>query len=506
MYFSTNEMRQALSGWPEIVFIDMTYKLLKRGLSVMIIAIRDANRATQIVGVCLLVDEKASTLKAVLNHFKTINEEACNKIVCFMTDKDMTERPVIKKVFPKASLCICEFHVLKTFSSKITTAGMKISVEKRDIILDILNKLTKSRSETEYDVLYKKLCDTAPESVLKYFNKNWHNIRNEWTRYSLSRNNFGDYTNNPVESTNARMKDEIKPHSTFKDFLDGFFRYYNRRNDLLKYNAGQDIYKRYLRGFARGSDEYLYENYLTPAAFKKVFSEFKRRQPMTFMEISTSQKICWIRCGFTVLRCSIDSCECNDYTSNNLPCRHIFATRQQFKLPLFDRNLCAERWTKHYNMEHQPMLQHLSKSLSKSLSVKSPSAKSPSSISPFQMHQIKTPALTPSNQIRKEFDLVCTNLKNHGNLASKNERLIRLNLLRQIDYAWCNNIKVDLKESTLTNIEKTQNKNYSHDMQTIDGEIVSLPAKVKVAGRPKNLTKCTVQYPSSNKKRKSLKS
>ena len=48
-------------------------------------------------------------------------------------------------------------------------------------------------------------------------------------------------------------------------------------------------------------------------------------------------------CGFCVVRAVIEECECSDYTSYQLPCRHIYAVLQHFYLPLFDRTLCNPR-------------------------------------------------------------------------------------------------------------------------------------------------------------------
>lgn len=127
-----------------------------------------------------------------------------------MTDKDLSERSVIKEVFPNAKLLMCEFHTLKIFSRTITTTNMQISTKERDTALNFLDKLVKSNSENKYNSIYKKFCDTVPKLVLSYFNNNWHKIRNEWTRYALSESNFGNYTNNAVETINARLKDEIK--------------------------------------------------------------------------------------------------------------------------------------------------------------------------------------------------------------------------------------------------------------------------------------------------------
>ena len=44
-----------------------------------------------------------------------------------MTDKDMTERVMIKLEIPQASLQICLFHVLRTFGREITINKMGIT-------------------------------------------------------------------------------------------------------------------------------------------------------------------------------------------------------------------------------------------------------------------------------------------------------------------------------------------------------------------------------------------
>jgi hypothetical protein len=37
-----------------------------------------------------------------------------------------------------------------------------------------------SKSEEEYNTLYCHLTSQAPHQIIYYFNKNWHNIREQW--------------------------------------------------------------------------------------------------------------------------------------------------------------------------------------------------------------------------------------------------------------------------------------------------------------------------------------
>ncbi|XP_031778292.1 uncharacterized protein LOC116416067 [Nasonia vitripennis] len=283
LFFSTEKMQQAFAGWPEMIFVDTTYNLLKRKLPVLLMCVRDTLGLTHIIGVGILANEQKSTLRSLFQNLKNVNSDTCKKIKSFMTDKDLVERAVLREVFPNTSLYICEFHVLKIFSRQVTTTTMKITSKERDISLDLLDKLTKSNTKEQYDHLYSIFCKKVPETVLSYYNQNWHNNTEGWTRYSLSKNNYGNYMNNPIESTNARLKDEIPAFSTLMKFGEGFFRYYNRRNTAIKAKIGADIYKHPIRGYQPGSPEYLYQQLLTPAGFNKVAVELARRKPMSFV-------------------------------------------------------------------------------------------------------------------------------------------------------------------------------------------------------------------------------
>ena len=133
LYFATAEMKNSFIAWPEIIFVDTVYNLLRRKLPVILVVLQDSNNMTQIVAVGILSDESSLTLEAFFNIFRSENEEACAKVKCIMTDKDLTERKVIKQVFPHASLYLCQFHVLKVFSRTITRSQMKITTAERKV-------------------------------------------------------------------------------------------------------------------------------------------------------------------------------------------------------------------------------------------------------------------------------------------------------------------------------------------------------------------------------------
>lgn len=83
---------------------------------------------------------------------------------------------------------------------------MGISKELKEEILTIIQKMTYSRSEEEYMELYEKLCQIAPEKFMRYYNPNWHQIREEWVSCHMKRGNLMNDTNNRTEGLNSSLK------------------------------------------------------------------------------------------------------------------------------------------------------------------------------------------------------------------------------------------------------------------------------------------------------------
>ena len=62
-----------------------------------------------------------------------------------MTDKDMTEHTVFSLAFPAATLQLCLFHTLHSFSREVTLDKMGIRAGQRDTLLGIFNAMAAAR-------------------------------------------------------------------------------------------------------------------------------------------------------------------------------------------------------------------------------------------------------------------------------------------------------------------------------------------------------------------------
>lgn len=117
----------------------------------------------------------------MINVFKEYNPQWCS-VKTNLTDKDFGEKSVLYAEFPDASHQLCMFHVLKRFRTAISTQSMDIKRRERKTCLELLQKITFSKTESEYEILYQRLMDLKHEKVSDYYNKNWHGIKEEWVQ------------------------------------------------------------------------------------------------------------------------------------------------------------------------------------------------------------------------------------------------------------------------------------------------------------------------------------
>lgn len=138
-----------------------------------------------------------------------------------MADKDFIERETFRSVFPHSSLLICRFHVLKIFRREITVEKMGITSSQRNAALELIQKLVYSRTEEDYQEVYKEIEEVCPSAVIGYIKSNWHGIRKEWVSgMQLDEGTFLKATNNRLESFNQKLKSVMCTNATLDDFFD----------------------------------------------------------------------------------------------------------------------------------------------------------------------------------------------------------------------------------------------------------------------------------------------
>ena len=107
-------MKNTCKLYPELLFIDATYKLNDLRMPLYVLLAVDGNGEGKIVFLWIVQCEEKETIASLLVEFKQHNDN-WSLIKCVVSDKDMTDRNVIKKHFPQTNLLICLFHTMCTF-------------------------------------------------------------------------------------------------------------------------------------------------------------------------------------------------------------------------------------------------------------------------------------------------------------------------------------------------------------------------------------------------------
>lgn len=168
--------------------------------------VMDSNGETEIVSLYICSKESERTIGPMLDEFKKFNDN-WTKTKVIIGDKDFADRAVYQQKFPNANLQICLFHVLLAFHREITTQKRNITNAQRISALEVITRLVYSESAHAYDLAYEELRSLNLEQVSKYYDENWHAIRQEWTTHGRNTHaNYMNNTNNRSERLNRTFK------------------------------------------------------------------------------------------------------------------------------------------------------------------------------------------------------------------------------------------------------------------------------------------------------------
>ena len=136
IFIQDREMQQVFSAYPEILFIDATYKLLELRFPVYVVLVEDGNGQSEIAALFLLMEETEESISCMVEAFKKHNSD-WKSVRVIMSDMDMSERSVFAAAFPEAHLLICLFHTFRTFRREVVVGKMGITPGQRNYCLEI---------------------------------------------------------------------------------------------------------------------------------------------------------------------------------------------------------------------------------------------------------------------------------------------------------------------------------------------------------------------------------
>lgn len=349
LFFQDKHMKAAYAAYPEVLFLDATYKLNNLRMPLYIFLVVDGNGQSEIIGIFITSLETEDAITQMVQAFKTSNPRwEMTRVV--MTDKDFIERNVFRKEFPKSSLVICLFHTLRSMKREITCEKLHIRIGEREHALELLQKLAYSKSHAQYTEHYQLLTQSGLQSVISYYNNNWHPIRHQWVECYKGLNfTLGESTNNRLESINAKIKSVCSRHVNLSTFFEQFFSVLScLRNERDHATLMATVKKRVLDA-PKNSPHWQYASLLTPYALDFVLKQLPIYKKVNLTHDGGNSYTATSSEGN--LTVTGTSCQCKFWKTLSLPCRHIFATRHRLKLSLYDPALVSNRWKSKYMQE-----------------------------------------------------------------------------------------------------------------------------------------------------------
>ncbi|XP_065320007.1 uncharacterized protein LOC135927766 [Gordionus sp. m RMFG-2023] len=285
IFYQDIAMRHFVKCYPEVLFIDATYKLNNLGMPLFILMVIDGDGQSQIAALWLVKGETYKCVKTMCDIFGRYNIK--DNIQVIIGDKDFADRQALYESFPKAEIHICIFHVMRSFKREISTGKRDIAEQDVKLVLDILQSLVYAQSQEHYDLLYLKLVNLNLPKVMAYYNNNWHNIKNEWViglRSCVP--HFFNSTNNRVESMNQKFKAVITKFSTLKGLFKDVISIVNSMAFEKDYRSIMSNEKSSLFPYSLLSAESKYRNLLT-YAFKNILNEINLSNSISIPVIFT---------------------------------------------------------------------------------------------------------------------------------------------------------------------------------------------------------------------------
>lgn len=346
IFYQDKEMRHMYHCFPEMVFVDATYKLNDLRMPIYLFVVEDGNGETEIVALWMVAKEDEASIGGMAEIFKKHNPNWI-KMTTIMADKDFVERDVLKEKFPDTQVLICLFHVLKTFRREITVDKLGVTTAERNLVLEIIQKMVYAKNEDEYSILHSELAETNLKSVTEYFDTNWHPIKEEWVECLKSNNiTFKNCTNNRIECINQKLKAVITKHSCLHQFFIQFLEAVDSLRTERDHRAVMLVQKVPVNPYKSGTPEYKYMELLTPYALQFVVKQLGFVSKVNI--VGQTDDYFMVNCSEGIVKVTAIKCTCSFHKSMQLPCRHIFAVRSHLTLDLFSPELCGIRWSLAY--------------------------------------------------------------------------------------------------------------------------------------------------------------
>ncbi|XP_016199628.1 protein FAR1-RELATED SEQUENCE 5-like [Arachis ipaensis] len=328
----------------DVVAFDATYRSNKYNKPLVVFSGSNHHKQTVIFGFALLEDEEVRTYRWVLLNLVDVMDNKKPSVV--VTDGDKAMRAAIADVLPSARHWLCRWHLEKNCVMRVKESDFR--------------KVFKKAMYANLDVPeFEDYWTTAVQS-LGLMNNSWvkstYELRHTWATAYLQGTFYAGYkTTSRCEGINAFVKGFLKSTNSLLELVHSLDRVVKdyRNNEV----TAQFYSTYYTPVLITGLDkiELFASKIYTRSVFKEVRKQIKGVGGLLFLEKDTISTISVYKFSSTANRRSVRrvlydptepkiECDCHMWSSEGIPCTHIFSVMKYEGLDEIPPSLILRRW------------------------------------------------------------------------------------------------------------------------------------------------------------------
>ncbi|XP_050038259.3 uncharacterized protein [Dermacentor andersoni] len=348
----TSHMREMFEKYPEVIFVDGTYKVNRENYVLYSILVEDGRGHGRCVCYAFVRNETTAVVRPMFEKFVDFNPFVIAACKVVMIDKDMNELRILSSLLPNSTILLCTWHVLNCLHRNVDEKAKA----QGKLLLPILKELVYSQTLQEYYDKLPHLMQIAPKDFLAYYMQQWHSCRQMWVHaYRKELPTLGNNTNNRIESHNQKLKSFLKPSLHLVEAVAELVNYVNNDSISLEFAQLKEIK---LNLNVTCIDEFQMElsHSCTVEAKDKILEQYEKLKTANY-QVSQSSNSYSVALGskeYNVAQ-SFDSCTCTFHGQYGLPCAHIMAARSFSGRELFDKACIPQRWRNEHFLDHSCM-------------------------------------------------------------------------------------------------------------------------------------------------------
>ena len=369
--FQTSLMKEYLTQFPDMLFIDATYCVNRNNMPLFVFLVPDADSKGQVVAYGIVKDERSGTLRKLFAEFERLNDlgETLKTIV---VDKDLNEISQLKEVYSHADILLCRFHVLKAMKSGIASHCKPNETES---VRTELSKMVYSADQKTYDDCLSEIRKKSPDFA-SYFDSAWQPLRESWAGYAImGLVHRGFFTNNFVESHNRRIKSVAQRSSTISSLISSLLQMQiTKRSVNIQKSSSMVLKVPSIPKTAPFRDMEVINAVFEEASNRvahKILVQLNKAHLNDYRVLSVDVdpvQVVNTKTESSYDVSSLTKCSCAAFLINSLPCAHVFFARKVAGIPLFIPGMVPDHCKRSHLLEvHQsepdpnrPAVQHVS--------------------------------------------------------------------------------------------------------------------------------------------------